>query len=461
MEAVGSRSLGRAAIRRPMGTMGLLVFALVRWIVRAFYRVEVLGDAVPARGPILLVGNHPGGLADPALLLCTTERPLLFLSKAPLFEVPALGAVLRAMGAVPVYRSQDGHDTGQNAGAFAAVHQALAAEKAIALFPEGKSHSLPGLAELKTGAARMALAGEGRARIVPVGITYANKAWFRSRVSLWVGAGLDADAWRAQHTSDPRAAVQALTEAVGKSLRDVTIQLEEWDELPLLAVAERLWLQDAGARAGERRTARLAALAKGWKDLCATDPAEAAALRMDLESFERDLARLGARPGHLDVEYRLGRVLRFAVQSGLVTAVALVAKGAARLWFAPAWLVQALMLRARRPSEDVVATYKVLSAIVLFPLWHGAATLLLAGPFGWRAALLASLAALALSVVAAALWHQPARTWREVRLWLRRGTLAQSGQLRQIAGLRRRRAHLTETLTRLAERRVAAAERLP
>ncbi|MBI1382403.1 MAG: acyltransferase [Planctomycetaceae bacterium] len=437
--------------------MGRFVFALVRWIVRVFYRVEVLGDAVPARGPILLVGNHPGGLADPALLLCTTQRPLLFLSKAPLFRVPGLGAVLRAMGAVPVYRSQDGYDTGQNAGAFEAVHEALATEKAIALFPEGKSHSLPGLAELKTGAARMALAGEGRARIVPVGITYANKAWFRSRVSLWVGASLDAEAWRAQNAADPRAAVLALTAAVGKSLGDVTIQLEEWDELPLLAVAERLWLKGPQ----ERRTARLAALAKGWKELCAADPAEAAALRMDLESFERDLTRLGASPGHLDVEYPLGRVLRFVFRSGLVTALALVAKGAARLWFAPAWFVQSLVLRARRPSEDVVATYKVLSAIVLFPLWHGTATLLLSGPFGWPTALLMSLAALALSVVATALWHHPARTLREVRLWLRRGTLAQSGQLRQLASLRRRRAHLTETLTRLAERRGELSETRP
>ena len=440
--------------------MGGILLALFRWVVRVFYRVEVLGEPVPSDGPILLVANHPGGLADPALLLCTTKRPLLYLAKAPLFSIPVLGAALRAVGAVPVYRSQDGHDTGQNARAFDAVHGALAKGQAIALFPEGKSHSLPGLAELKTGAARMALSGEGRACIVPVGITYANKAHFRSRVSLWVGASLNAEDWRAQHTADPRAAVLALTGAVGRALGDVTIQLEEWDELPLLAVAERLWPATDSPIRGPR-TSRIAALAKGWKELCATNPAEAAELRLDLESFERDMARLGASPGHLDVEYPLGRVVRFVLLSGLVTALALAAKAAARLWFAPAWIVQWVLLRLRRPSEDVLATYKVLSALVLLPLWHIAATALLVGPLGWGAALLVSLLATVLSMTAAALWHHPARTSREVRLWLRRGSLAQSGQLRQLASLRRRRSHLSETLTRLAERRLSASERAP
>ncbi len=441
--------------------MGRLFFALIRRVVRLFYRVELLGADVPSDGPILLVGNHPGGLADPALLLCTTQRPLLFLGKAPLFSMPVLGAVLRAMGSVPVYRSQDGHNTAQNASAFEAVHLALAAGQAIALFPEGKSHSLPGLAELRTGAARMALSGAGRTRIVPVGITYGNKTRFRSRVTLWVGASLDADDWRAQHSVDPRVAVLALTGAVGKALGDVTIQLEKWDELPLLVVAERLWPKDAVAQSAGARTARMSALAKGWKEFCAADPAQAAEFRAELESFERDLARLGARPGHLDVEYPLARVLRFALRGGLHTALALAAKGAARLWFAPAWIAQALLLRTVRPSQDVVATYKVLSALVLFPPWHIAATLLLTSRFGVQAALLISIVAAMLALTAAALWHHPARTWREIRLWLRRGSLAESGQLRHLASLRRRRTHLSETLTRLAERRLGASQKLP
>ena len=62
---------------------------------------------------------------------------------------------------------------------------------AITIFPEGKSHSEPQLAALKTGAARIALkalAGGADVTVVPVGLTYARKHRFRSEVCIEVGA---------------------------------------------------------------------------------------------------------------------------------------------------------------------------------------------------------------------------------------------------------------------------------
>ena len=122
-----------------------------------FYRLRRLGGVIPETGPIIIVANHPNGLVDPALVAHSCEREICFLAKEPLFRLPVIGALLRSMKALPVYRRMDGHNTGSNEKTFDAVDDALGNGRAICLFPEGISHDEPELQPLKTGAARMAL----------------------------------------------------------------------------------------------------------------------------------------------------------------------------------------------------------------------------------------------------------------------------------------------------------------
>ena len=58
----------------------------------------------PRRGPLLLVANHPNGLVDPVFLAGAVARPVRFLGKAPLFELPVLGALVRGARALPIHR---------------------------------------------------------------------------------------------------------------------------------------------------------------------------------------------------------------------------------------------------------------------------------------------------------------------------------------------------------------------
>ncbi len=152
------------------------VRALVALCLRLFYRVKVNAPAEEPQGPVIFVGNHPNGLIDPALVFILTRRRVTFMAKAPLFKIPVIGWILRGLDALPVYRKQDDpSQMGKNEGTLDAARGALVQGRAITIFPEGKSHSEPMLAELKTGAARIALgaAREGApVRIVPVGITY-------------------------------------------------------------------------------------------------------------------------------------------------------------------------------------------------------------------------------------------------------------------------------------------------
>src|SRR5216117_2731339 len=138
--------------------------SIFRLILRIFFRrVEIVGaEHVPDQGPLLLVLNHPNGLIDPAVLLCLAPRRVSLLAKAPLFRMPVIGWFCRAFEAIPVHRRQDaGSDPSQNRETFDATRAVLARGGAIAIFPEGTSHSDPKLRPLKTGAARIAFGAAG------------------------------------------------------------------------------------------------------------------------------------------------------------------------------------------------------------------------------------------------------------------------------------------------------------
>lgn len=185
---------------------------LTRVLSAVFFRsVEVVGaEKIPASGALLYVANHGNSLVDPMLLLAQLPRPARFLAKHTLWSNPAVRPLLELAGAIPVYRRQDGAEGGDNDATFAACFAALGAGGAIALFPEGISYHAPKLQPLKTGAARIALGAERThgplgLRIVPVGLTFEDKAEFRSRALIVVGDPLDPAPELALAASDERA----------------------------------------------------------------------------------------------------------------------------------------------------------------------------------------------------------------------------------------------------------------
>jgi 1-acyl-sn-glycerol-3-phosphate acyltransferase len=94
-----------------------IICVLLRFALRVYFRhIEVAGlEHVPLDSPLIFVLNHPNALVDPVFLLCLTPRRVSFLAKAPLFRMPVLGYLARALDCLPVYRSQDeGEDTSKN-----------------------------------------------------------------------------------------------------------------------------------------------------------------------------------------------------------------------------------------------------------------------------------------------------------------------------------------------------------
>ena len=76
------------------------------------------------------------------------------MAKSTLWNTPGLGWFLDRIGAIPVYRAEDG-STARNAEMFKSAFAALADGATIVLFPEGGAHDAPAVGPIKTGAARL------------------------------------------------------------------------------------------------------------------------------------------------------------------------------------------------------------------------------------------------------------------------------------------------------------------
>jgi glycerol-3-phosphate O-acyltransferase / dihydroxyacetone phosphate acyltransferase len=356
------------------------VRALVALALRLFYRVKVNAPSAEPEGPVIFVGNHPNGLIDPALVFILSRRHVTFLAKAPLFRLPVIGWLLKGLGALPVYRKQDDpSQMGKNEGTLEAAREALVAGKAITLFPEGKSHSEPSLAELKTGAARIAL-GAAKAgapvRIVPVGLTYADKHRFRSEVLIETGAPIEVrDFLPGDAASEPES-VRKLTERIAEGLKSVTLNLERWEDLPLIQLAEQLY---AFRQKEAMEPERLRRWARGLQLFRSEQPERFERVRGDLMSFQRRLELVRADPTDLALEYRPGPVARFALKNLLllVLGLPLYAVGLGLFYVPylfPRWA-------SRRAELDVQATVKFLAALLVSLVWWAGLTV---GAWLWR-----------------------------------------------------------------------------
>lgn len=132
---------------------------LARGLYEAFFRGEVVGtDNIPAAGPYLIAANHASHL-DPPLVGSQVARQMRFFARKTLWNNPVSSWWLNQTETIPVDR-----DSG-DVGAIKKVLQALAAERAVVLFPEG-TRSMDGhLQKPKAGVGLMAC--KSGASVVP------------------------------------------------------------------------------------------------------------------------------------------------------------------------------------------------------------------------------------------------------------------------------------------------------
>jgi len=377
--------------------MRTLLQPLLRVMLRIFFRrIEITGaERVPRDGPVIFVLNHPNGLIDPVFLLCLAPRRVSFLAKAPLFRMPIIGAIVRAVEAIPVQRRQDtGADLRKNAETFEAAQAVLVRGGTIAIFPEGTSHSDPKLRPLKTGTARIALGAAAALpahlslAIVPVGLYYRAKQTFRSAALLHFGAPFSVERISlARGAEPPPGPVRALTTRLESALRGVTLEAEEVDAHALVARAQHIFsatdiVPEKPPALADEFDLRQRFLA-GYDVARRQWPDRAARLQARLARFEASLSAAGLDAQHLAPRsYGWRRVVTYAFRSLLFLALGLPAALVGWLVHYPAYrAVGWVATGITKGDEDALATVKVLAAALLFPLtW----TVVIVAVWLWR-----------------------------------------------------------------------------
>ena len=356
--------------------MRSLITRFLTFALRLFFReIEVAGaEKVPTDAPVIFVVNHPNGLIDPLFLLSFAPRPVSFLAKAPLFRWPVIGFIVRKLDSIPVYRKSDNADTTKNREMFVRAGELLARGGSIGIFPEGTTHSDPKLRVLKTGAARIALgaAGSGRDRarvqLVPAGIYYSSKETFRSAALVSFGEPIDVPAGEVDDAGEPwPLAVERLTREVEEGLALVTLQAESHEAMDLVARAERLFSSGGQQTVAEELELRRR-FTRGYHYLRQRDPSVVDALRSSIDQFEAELGAAGLDADELRLPVR-GATLRFVGRALLFLLITLPIAAAGLIVSYPTYRFIGFLARRFSQGEDeVLATFKFIGAISLYPL---------------------------------------------------------------------------------------------
>jgi 1-acyl-sn-glycerol-3-phosphate acyltransferase len=394
--------------------------AFGRLALRWFYSdVEVVGiERLPSQGPVLLASNHPNALVDALVIGCTLERPVTLTAKATLLENPITRWLLRSAGVVPLRRASDDAnraagvplDPTRNAAAFAAVLDALQSGRVVLVFPEGKSHSEPELAPLKTGLARMALMARderqiARIPVIPIGLTFERKWEPRSRVLLHIGTAISVD-----DVAPNVDRVAALTSQVNAGLREVTLNFPSAQDadrvLALSSVLAEVFDEFRPLGAPDPPLAervklahRINALAPRLRDL---DPLIAARVETFLgrfAAFESVTRQHAVAASDVQMSVAVGPGAWFTVRELLIATFA----GPLALWgrinhWVPLRLARLLGKRtSRTPDEPAMNT--IVAGLVLVLLFYAGQTVLVGWLFGWLIAI-----AYAISLPLSATW---------------------------------------------------------
>ncbi|MFO7151819.1 MAG: lysophospholipid acyltransferase family protein [Bacillota bacterium] len=132
-------------------------------LIKLLFRVRVEGvENFPEEGAAIVYSNHKSWW-DPVVVGCVLKRPIFFMAKKELFEIPVFGYILTLLHAFPVNRGAPDRK------AIRRALEVLNEKKVLGIFPEGTRSKDGVLKEPEPGIALLATKVKDVA-LVPVAI---------------------------------------------------------------------------------------------------------------------------------------------------------------------------------------------------------------------------------------------------------------------------------------------------
>lgn len=186
---------------------------LVGGALRTVWRLRVEGaERVPASGPLIVAANHVSYF-DPPALGVAMPRPIHYMAKTELFNMPILSTILPWLNAFPVDRSRG------DVSAIKRSVEVLRSGAAVGIFPEG-TRNTTGLVQPQVGIAL--LASLSQAPVLPAYISGTAQAGALAQIEVAFGEPFDVAGGRkatredlAKWTDEIMARVFALREKIG------------------------------------------------------------------------------------------------------------------------------------------------------------------------------------------------------------------------------------------------------
>lgn len=429
-----------------------LLVSTFRRLMRLYFReIERVGEppGPHTRGRVV-VSNHTNGLIDPILVITDAACELSPVAKSTLWDIPGLRWLLGQAGAVPIVRRKDtpDKDSAANDDVFDKIADHLSDGGNLLIFPEGTSHSEPRLAPLRSGAARMLALAETRGGVPPTfqaaALEFDDRTDFRSRcLILWGPVRRLADI---PGTGEER--IRNTTELMAGDLAELLVEGETPQERLRVARVAELLANEEPDRTMEKWSGigrQVEAANRALRGLEADVVAEVAArvdayydelLRLGLT--DEQVAIVGGAPHGSPAFHESGAPAAIRDPLWKQLALAPLAMSGFALYALPYFVPRLL---ARKADADVVSTFKLGAALVVYPLWMGGLVagsfLLLPSPWSWLAA------AIAITSPFAAL------RWLDV--WYQRKHSATTEELAALDELRKAaRASIDQARSRLA-----------
>ncbi|KAH8827842.1 glycerol-3-phosphate O-acyltransferase [Flagelloscypha sp. PMI_526] len=269
------------------------------------------------------------------------------------------------------------------------VYQCLQEGGSFGIFPEGGSHDRTDLLPLKAGVAIMALGAMAnnpncKVRIVPVGLSYFHPHRFRSRAVIEFGKAFDVPPELVEKFKEggpqKREAVAKFLDTIYESLKTVTVRAPDYDTLMLIQAARRLY-KTPGQHLTLGQVVELnRRLVEGYIKF--KDEPKVAKLRGEVTKYNRLLRDLGVRDHQVPRAPKPGwKTLGLLGYRVALLTVWTVFALPGTVLNGPIFILASIISKKKAKEalakstvkiagRDVLATWKVLIALVVTPLLY-------------------------------------------------------------------------------------------